>query len=216
MKTAAPLRIGLASAALILASLLTAPLAAAQNAVTVYGGYAGGGSFEQAGNNTGSNASADVASSGAGAVSIDWAFDAARNVQLFASGQRTTLQLPPGAVPAGSSASTTLRIGYLHLGGTNFFDGVAGQGAYIAGGLGATFMSPDLNGLSSEVRPSMSLALGYEQPLAPSLALRMELRGYVTLINSSGGFFCSGGCVVSLKGDALVQGEALLGLSLRF
>ena len=60
------------------------------------------------------------------------------------------------------------------------------------------------------------LALGYEQPLAPSLALRMELRGYVTLINSSGGFFCSGGCVVSLKGDALVQGEALLGLSLRF
>ena len=50
----------------------------------------------------------------------------------------------------------------------------------------------------------------------PSLALRAELRGYATLINSSGSFFCSGGCVVSLKGDALVQGAALLGLSMRF
>ena len=89
------------------------------------------------------------------------------------------------------------------------------EGGYVAGGLGATFMSPSVDGLSSEVRPSMSLALGYEHALAPSLALRMELRGYMTLINSSGGFFCSGGCVVALKGDALLQGEALLGLSLQ-
>lgn len=196
------------------ALLATAAPAFAQNAVTIYGGYAGGGSFEQAAGS--GTASADLASSAAGAASIDWALDAARNVQLFASGQRTTLQLPPGSVAAGSPSSTSLRIGYLHLGGSNFFEGTAGQGAYLAGGLGATFLSPDLAGLSNEVRPSMSLALGWEQPLAPSLALRMEMRGYVTLVNSSGGFFCSGGCVVSLKGDALVQGEALLGLSLRY
>ena len=43
-----------------------------------------------------------------------------------------------------------------------------------------------------------------------------ELRGFATLINSNGGFFCSGGCVVALQGDALVQGQALLGLSLRY
>ena len=195
--------------------LLPAMPVAAQNALTIYGGYVGGGSFEQAGNSS-NTATADLSSGAAGALSFDWALDSARNVQLFAGGQRATLQLPPGSVPAGSPTSMSLNISYLHLGGSNFFEGTAGRGGYVAGGLGATFMSPSLDGLASEVRPSMSLALGYEQALAPSLALRMELRGYVTLINSSGGFFCSGGCVVALKGDALVQGEALLGLSLRF
>ena len=187
--------------------------AAAQNAFTLYGGYVGGGSFQQAGTGT---TSASLDASGAGAASIDWAYDAARNVQLFASVQRSTLQLPPGSVAGGAPTPIPLNVSYLHLGGSNFFEGSAGRGGYVAGGLGATFMSPSLDGLASEVRPSMSVALGFEQPLAPSLALRMELRGYVTLINSSGGFFCSGGCVVALKGDALFQAAALLGLSLRF
>ena len=44
----------------------------------------------------------------------------------------------------------------------------------------------------------------------------MEVRGYATLINSSGGFFCSGGCVVAIKGDSLQQVDALIGLSYRF
>jgi hypothetical protein len=193
--------------------LLPALPAAAQNAVTLYGGYAWGGSFDQA---DGSSATADLAGSGAGAVSIDWALDAARNVQLFASGQRTTLRLPAGSAAAGSPTSLSMSIYYLHFGGSNFFEGSAGRGGYVAGGLGATFMSPGLDGLKSEVRPSMSLALGYEHAFTPSLALRTELRGSVTLINSSGGIFCSGGCVVALQGDALLQGEALLGLSLRF
>jgi len=194
-------------------TLLPALPAAAQNAVTLYGGYAWGGSFQEAGGGT---ATADLAASGAGAASIDWALDSARNVQLFASGQRTTLQLPAGSVTPGSPTSLSMGVYYLHFGGANFFEGNAGKGGYVAGGLGATFMSPSLDGLSSEVRPSMSLALGYEHPFTPSLALRMELRGYATLINSSGGFFCSGGCVVALQGDALLQAEALLGLSLRF
>ena len=199
------------AASLVLA--LTAAPVAAQNAVTLYGGYAWGGSFQQAGGGT---ANADLASSGAGALSIDWALDSARNVQLFASVQRSTLQLPPGSVAGGAPTPIPLNVSYLHLGGSNFFEGSAGQGGYVAGGIGATFMSPRGDGLTSEVRPSMSLALGYEQALAPTLALRMELRGYATLINSSGGFFCSGGCVVALKGDALLQGQALLGLSLRY
>ena len=130
---------------------------------------------------------------------------------ILASSQRSTLQLSPG-VPA----SVPLNVTYLHLGGSNFFEGTVGQGAYIAGGLGATFMSPQYSGLTSEVRPSLSIALGYEQPLGASLALRMEVRGYATLINSSGGFFCSGGCVIAIKGDSLQQVDALVGLSYRF
>lgn len=184
--------------------------AAAQNALTLYGGYAWGGTLQQqqTGNTT---TNANLASSFTGAASIDWALDAARNVQLFASGQRTTLQL------AGSSpGSVDIGVYYLHLGGSNFFEGRAGQGGYVAGGLGATWMSPSGAGFNSEVRPSASLAIGYEHTVNPSLALRAELRGYATLINSSGGFFCSGGCVVSLQGDAMFQAAALVGLSMRF
>lgn len=197
------------AAPLLAASLLAALPAAAQNALTVYGGYRGGGSFEQT---VGAATTTDDVDSGAAfALAFEWAFDASRNGQLFASGQRTHLQLAPGS----GQASVPLDIGYLHLGGVNYFEGPAGHGAYVAGGLGATFMSPG-GGMSSEVRPSMSLAIGYEHALTPSIALRGELRGYATLINSNGGFFCSGGCVVSIHGDAMFQGEALLGLSMRF
>jgi hypothetical protein len=194
-------------------ALLAAQPATAQNALTFYGGYRGGGSFQQT-DSAGATTAANLTSGGVGALSLDWPYDSARNGQLFASGQRSTLQLAPGS--AGSLSSVPLKIGYLHVGGSNFFDGIVGQGAYLAGGLGATLMTPQLQGLRSEVRPSMSLALGYERQLASALSLRLEARGYATLINSSGGFFCSGGCVVVLRGDTLLQAEALIGLSLRF
>jgi hypothetical protein len=38
----------------------------------------------------------------------------------------------------------------------------------------------------------------------------------VTLINSSGQFFCSGGCVVSIRGTTLGQAEGMVGVSIGF
>ncbi len=192
------------------AALLGALPASAQGAFTLYGGYRGGGSFDQT---VGSKSTTDdLEGSGVFALAVEWAVDAARNGQVFASGQRTHLQLAPGSV----APSIPINIAYLHLGGSNFFEGQAGHGAYVAGGLGATFMAPQQDGLSSEIRPSMSLALGYEYAFTPSLSLRGEVRGYATLINSGGGFFCSGGCVVSIHGDGMFQADALVGLSMRF
>lgn len=181
--------------------------ATAQNALTVYGGWRGGGSFNSS---TSPESSATLRSSFAGSASLDWGLDAARQVQLFGSYQST--ELPAfGGMPA-----LPMRVAYLQLGGTNFFEGQIGRGPYVVGGLGATWLSPDQNGLSSEVRPSMNLGIGYQWPLAPSVALRFELRGYLTLIDSSGNLFCSGGCVVSIKGDLMTQGEAMVGLSFGF
>jgi hypothetical protein len=73
-----------------------------------------------------------------------------------------------------------------------------------------------LGGLSDEVRPSANAGIGWEWPLARNIALRAELRGYWTLINSSGQFFCSGGCVVSIRGQSLVQAEGMVGVSIGF
>jgi hypothetical protein len=181
--------------------------AAAQNAVTLYGGLRGGGSFEQT---SSPFASISLKSRASGAVALDFGLDAMRQVQLFASYQSTELEA------TGSTPAVPMTVSYLHLGGTNYFEAAVGRGAYVVGGLGVTRLAPGLTGLSAEVRPSLNLGLGYQWPISGALSLRAELRGYFTLINSSSGLFCSGGCVVSIKGDGLTQVEGLLGLNLAF
>jgi hypothetical protein len=193
----------LVAAALLAGAAL--PPAVAQSGFTLYGGYRGGGSFDSPG-----GGSATLNSSFAGSAAVDIGYDAARQIQLFASYQSTELPAFSG------NPALPLRVGYLHLGGTNYFDGQVGRGGYVVGGLGATLLTPDTSGLSSEWRPSMNLGIGWQWPLADKLSLRFELRGYLTLINSSGNLFCSGGCVVAIQGDLLTQAEAMVGLSLGF
>ena len=79
-----------------------------------------------------------------------------------------------------------------------------------------SFGGSSCNVFGSTTRASLSLALGYSLPLAPYVALRIEGRGYWTLLNSSGTLFCSGGCTITIKGDALQQAEMLIGISARF
>ena len=191
----------------LLAAFATGAAEAGDNAITLYGGWRAGGDFTEVA--SGRNVSLD--SSGVGALSLDFALDASRQWQLYLSHQKTQLALDPaGASPL------PLTVTYLHLGGTVFFDGPVGRGPYVVGGLGLTALQPGLAGYSKELRPSMNLGLGYQVPLGESLALRFEARGYATLVSSSGQIFCSGGCVLAVKGSALTQVDALLGLSLRF
>jgi Outer membrane protein beta-barrel domain len=183
---------------------------AARNAVTVYGGYRGGGSFTD----TVSNASLGIDDSAAWAISLDLPEDASRRVQLYLSHQRTELDTS-NATPA-TPTRLPLSVTYLHLGGSVYFDGPVGRGPYVVGGLGLTVFDPNAANYSAEVRPSMNLGIGYEFPLGERAALRVEARAYATLVNSSGGFLCSGGCVVSVQGDLVTQGDVQVGLSVRF
>jgi hypothetical protein len=183
--------------------------ALAQKALTVYGGLRSGGDFTD--DATGETISLDNAA--AGSLSFDWTLADGRQAQLFYAYQRSAL---PGAA-FGKAGDVGIGISMLHLGGRAFFDGApSGSGAYAVGGIGATYFSPGLDGLSSELRPSMNLGLGVQWPLARQVVLRAEARGYITLINSNGGFFCSGGCVAAISGDTLVQFEGMVGLSVGF
>jgi hypothetical protein len=178
--------------------------------VTLYGGGRGGGEFidENAG-----GAAIALDSGAAASLSYDWIISDGRQAQLFYSFQHSAL---PASAP-NRTGDVTVNVSYLHAGGRVFFDGTyATNGGYVVGGLGITHLAPSLDGLSSEVRPSMNLGLGYQWMLSKQVALRTELRGYLTLINSSGGFFCSGGCTVSIRGNAMTQVEGLLGLSFGF
>lgn len=190
------------------ALLLAAAAVSAQNVLTVYGGVRGGGDFSDQNDNT-----LSLSSGGTAAVSIDWGLADGRQGQLLYSFQRSAL---PGSA-FGSAGDVKVNVSYLHLGGRAFFDGSPSTaGAYAAGGVGITYLSPGLDGLTAELRPSMNLGVGYQWALSRQLFLRTELRGYLTLINSGGGFFCSGGCVVSIHGDTMAQFEGMVGLTAAF
>ena len=191
--------------------VLAASAAAAQGVVTLYGGARGGGEFFD--QNAG-DAVVKLDSGTAGALSFEWLLADGRLAQVLYSYQRSAL---PGSV-ANGTGDLAINISYLHVGGRVYFDGTdVESGTYLVGGLGITHLAPSLHGLSSEVRPSMNLGLGYQWMLSKQVALRTEVRGYLTLIHSSGGFFCSGGgCVVSIRGDTILQVEGLLGLSYGF
>lgn len=188
----------------------TAAAQATLSTVTLYGGYRSGGSFTD----TVSNTPLRIDDSAVGAISLDLPLDASRQVQFYLSHQRTELDTS-NATPA-TPTRVPLNVTYLHLGGSVFFDGPVGRGPYVVGGLGLTVFDPDATNYSAEVRPSMNLGIGYEFPLGDRAALRVEARGYATLVNSTGGFLCSGGCVVNVQGDLVTQGEVQVGLAVRF
>ena len=198
-----------AAAAVLLAAVGAAgaqqPPPGPQTAITLYGGWRTGGGFTDSatGGSVGTDPSAGFA------ASVERLLDARRQTQFLVSHQSSQLALATGG-------TLPVRVTHLHLGGTNHLDGPVGRGPYLSGGLGVSVFSPGLSGLSTEVRPSISLGIGWQVPLSGRASLRLEARGYAALVNSSGGFFCSGGCVVALRGDTYTQGEVLLGVSIGF
>jgi hypothetical protein len=187
------------------------------SAFTVYAAYRDGGSFEDI--TTGSKV--PIEASGAFAVSLDLRLDPREGtqVQIYLSRQSSDVDTRQATQPPLSAplpAKVPIAVTYLHIGGVAWLERKIGQGVYLAGGIGATLFEPDFNELGNELRPSISLALGYQQPLGERVALRFESRGYATLVNSDSALFCSGGCIVSIKGDTVTQGEVQVGVSFRF
>lgn len=184
----------------------------AQSSLTLYGGMRSGSGFEVAGS---SGTTLDLASRGAASLALELPYDGSRQLQWLLSHQRTRLALGNVASP-GTPSELPLQISLLHVGGLNYFDGPAGRGPFVSGGIGLTHLSPRLPGTVSRTRASMSVGIGWQWAATPQLALRGELRGYATLLRSDGALFCSGGCTVSIRGDTMTQLEAMLGLSLGF
>ena len=194
----------------------TAQTTSGQSAVTLYGAYRDGGGFTDAT----TDRTLRLDASPAWSISYDRDVDASRQLEFYVSYQSTHLELDPLSIgnpqARTAPASLPMKVLYFHVGGTNFVDGPIGQGFYLLGGLGVTVFQPGSGGYGDEVRPSLNLGFGYQLELGERVALRLEARGYATIVHSSGGLFCSGGCVFKIKGDTVTQGEAQLGLSYRF
>lgn len=114
-----------------------------------------------------------------------------------------------------STVTESLRIDYYHLGGTIFYD-YDKLHPFVSGGLGATHISPANDAFSSETKFSLSVGGGLKFPLTQNVGLRLEARGYGTVVSSGGTIMCSGGCVAKFTGSLYMQFEALAGLSIAF
>lgn len=104
---------------------------------------------------------------------------------------------------------------------------VAGGGIYVWRNprvepfLGATIgianLSPQDPRYDSETRALFSLAGGYRFRMTDNIALRLEARGYFTLLDTDASIFCGNGeCIARVDSSGLTQAEINAGLSLRF
>lgn len=193
-----------------LAALAVSAGARAENGITLFGGWRASGTLED----SVAQRRVRLRDSATVSAALDFTYDDTRQLEFFASHQSTSLAVTP--IGSTSTVRLPVKVRYFHFGGTNYFDGPAGVGPYVAGGLGVTRLTPGLDGFDSETKASLSVGLGYSQPLGRYAALRLEGRGYWTLVNSSGNLFCSGGCTITIKGDTLQQFEMMLGVSARF
>ena len=177
--------------------------------LTPFTGFRFGGNFTD--NTTGIDLDADEGESFG--VILGYPATPESDYELFYSFQKTELK-GGGTLPGDTLFD--LDIHYLHIGGTYLFPGEKVR-PFISGGLGLTYFSPDAPGMDSKVYFSLSLGGGAKIPISKKVGLRLEGRGFMTILPENTNIFCvsSGGaaCAVQVQGDIFGQVELLAGIS---
>lgn len=115
-----------------------------------------------------------------------------------------------------------MNVEYLHIGGyVQFADPEARFNPYFLLTVGATRFSPDRREFDDVIEPSLAIGGGVKVRFTKNFGLRLEARGYGTFVDSDSDLFCistppSLTCEVSVQGDTLIQGQALVGVTLGF
>jgi hypothetical protein len=200
---------------ILCALLLAAPLAGADELpflqLAVHAGYSAGGGLED----SVSGNSNDLDDGGNLALALEFRYGKGddRYLQLWYSRQES------GVDDGGSQHDVNVE--YLHFGGTvPIGDHEKAQG-YFAMGIGATRFSASGADAESRTKFSGSIGLGVAMPISAHAAVRLEARGYVTLVDSNASFFCraengTGFCNIVASGSTIVQGQLLAGIAVSF
>jgi len=198
---------------LIVASALLPTQAMAEVFVAPFAGYSFGASeFDITADNTGEPGSLKISESNhygfmAGVTTKD-----PGDIYFLYSHQGTELRSGGSFSP---NVITDLNVDYFHLGGSLFFPN-GNLKPYVTASLGLTQMRPGDN-YSTESRFSMGFGAGIEYQMTEAFSLFADARGYATFVNSSSALFCDGGeCLWSISSDIMWQGQANLGLKLKF
>ena len=109
---------------------------------------------------------------------------------------------------------------YLQFGGTLLFGEETWYVPWMSLTIGATRFDPASGGYDSETKFSGTFGGGIRMPFNDRIAANLGVRGYLTLVDSDTEIFCVGSgdlnCLVRTSGSTFFQGEAFLGLSMRF
>lgn len=201
----------------LLIALCLSPVAAAAADFEIMplGGYRAGGSFRD----TSIDAHRGIREHASFGVALDLGRSPDTQWELTFTRQDTTIEARPGA---SASGPLDLRIDYLQLGGTYFWsaNGRSGLAPYVVGGLGITRFSPLHAGLDDRIKPSLNVGLGLRIPVAKRVALRIEARSYVTLLDTDSSIFCKSdsieaACTIEARTKGLWQFEGLIGIAFR-
>jgi opacity protein-like surface antigen len=138
-------------------------------------------------------------------------------VEIIYSRQQTDASYS-AALPDDPNIDVDIQI--LQIGGTVQGDGDTVR-PYLAATIGGTHIVTRAAGKSSDTFWSGSLGVGFQFKPTSRLGIRLEARGYATLVSSNSSIFCESGpeggaCLVQVDGKMLSQFEAILGVVFRF
>lgn len=179
--------------------------------MTPFLGYRFGGTFTLSGTET----HVDVDNHASYALALDLSPDnQVTQYELFYSRQSSSLgrqsPLPADVV-----------VEYLHIGGTaDLLDSSASRlQPYAIGSLGATRFTPSLGSHKTDF--SASFGVGMRAAVTRHFAVRLEARGFVTVLSASTAVFCrsdqTGGlCQIQGRGSSFIQADILAGASYVF
>ncbi len=153
----------------------------------------------------------DIGDAASMSVGLEWRVrDENRWWQLWYSRQGSEIETPDGTFD--------VDVEYLHVGGTAPISDEGKVHSYVSGGIGATRLSPSGAGLDDATKLSGSLGVGLSMPVSRRAAFRIEVRGYLTAIDSNTSIFCrsnfgEGACRIVASGSTLFQVELNAGVA---
>ena len=181
--------------------------------ITPFGGYRIGGGFDVE-DVDGNDRSVDLDNGGGWGVDVVIYRDQTSFYELLYSTQEASLD---SSDPQLGGVDVTTQ--YYHVGGTLLFADERWAVPWLSLTMGATEFSAD--GFDSDTKFSVSLGGGLRLPFSDNFAATLGMRGYLTFVDSNTKLLCysgseSGGCLLKSEGSSFIQGEASLGVTLRF
>jgi len=181
--------------------------------LTPFGAYSVGGEFEE----KSSGLSIELDESESYGFIFNARHSPVTQWEIFYSRQETSADASGLGL---SDPAPELTVEYLQAGGTYMWDGEHVR-PFLAATLGGTKVDINTAGFGSDTFWSGSLGLGLQISPNSRLGLRLEARGFGTLLDSSSDLWCQFGptnnvCAVRIDGTIMWQVQALAGIVFRF
>ncbi len=174
---------------------------------TPFVGYMAGGEFEDPTDNS----DRDLDEDSAFGLIVNAAVDDWRHYEFLYTKQSTSVD---GTTPI------DMDVEYLQIGGIVSYPDASRVIPYFGLTVGAARFSPDAPGFDDETKLAASVAGGVRVPITDHFGVRLDLRAFITVLDTDGDLFCvsDGGltCNIRAKSDTFLQYSANLGVTIGF